>query len=261
MRAPAGGHCRRAARRGSRRRGGRAPARGVGERQRLRPFNRLRQPEIPVLRLRAAAAVWRNQGPDCPDAGQSVRSAGARRRRSGRSRRPLQRRMRQRTTAQGTGQHLRSPVRRRSKASDPAAQSRRTPSAGPAATNDREIDRERKEGSACLGRILCGLRTHLRRQLLPGLLFRCRQPGRQPRGGLPLPLPERRHAALFVPVRRHDRAGGVVDRRALRRHSQRAQVPAVVRTRAAPAAAEARAGRRRSPRRRPSTATNRTTSW
>ena len=71
-------------------------------------------------------------------------------------------------------------------------------------------------------RLLCGLRAHLRRQLLPRFLFRRRQPGGQPRGRLQVPLPQRRRGALFVPVRRHSRRGRVADRRALCRSAQRA---------------------------------------
>ena len=52
-----------------------------------------------------------------------------------------------------------------------------------------------------------------------------------------------------------------VDRRALCRYAQRAQVPAVVRFDLLVPSQGAKAGRRRSPARRPDTATSRTTFW
>ena len=73
-------------------------------------------------------------------------------------------------------------------------------------------------------RLLCGMRAHLRRQLLSRFLFRRRKPGGQPRGRLQGPMPQRRHGPLFVPVRRHDRGGRVADRRALCEFAQRRQI-------------------------------------
>ena len=84
------------------------------------------------------------------------------------------------------------------------------------------IGRERARPGAC--RLLCGMRAHLRRQLLPRFLFRRRKPGGQPGGRLQGLVPQRRHGPLFVPVRRHDRRGRLADRRALRKFAQRRQI-------------------------------------
>ena len=67
--------------------------------------------------------------------------------------------------------------------------------------------------------------------------------------------------ALFLPVRRHDRPGRVLGRRALCRLAQRAQVPAVLRFELLlpPQGRELGAGAGRP--RRPNTATSRATSW
>ena len=88
---------------------GRAAARGAGEHRRLRPFDRLRQPEVPVLRFESAAAVRRNQrarSPACKPISPICRRAPAAARRP---HRPLQRGMRQCAAAD---QHLRGAVRR-----------------------------------------------------------------------------------------------------------------------------------------------------
>ena len=86
----------------------------------------------------------------------------------------------------------------------------------------RHSGERRGRPGAC--RLLCGLRAHLRRQLLPRFLFRRRKPGGQPRGRLQGLVPQRRHGPLFVPVRRHDRRGRVADRRALCKFAQRRQI-------------------------------------
>ena len=82
--------------------------------------------------------------------------------------------------------------------------------------------RERRRPGAC--RLVCGMRADLRRQLLPRFLFRRRKPGGQPRGRLQVPVPQRRHGPLFVPVRRHDRRGRFANGRALRKFAQRRQI-------------------------------------
>ena len=85
----------------------------LGAHQRLCALARLREPQVPVFRLGAAAAMRRAQRPDLAHAGQSRRPAGARGRRGRRPRRPLQRRMRSRTAVRAR-QCLRGSVRRHS---------------------------------------------------------------------------------------------------------------------------------------------------
>ena len=56
-----------------------------------------------------------------------------------------------------------------------------------------------------------------------------REPRGQPGGSLQGVVPERRHGALFVPVRRNDRRGQVVDRRGLRQFAERRKIRARLR--------------------------------
>ena len=69
-----------------------------------------------------------------------------------------------------------------------------------------------------------GMCAHLRRQLLPRVLFRRGKQVGQPGGRLQVLMSQRRHGALFVPVRRHSRRGRVADWRALRKSAQRRQI-------------------------------------
>ena len=90
-----------------------------------------------------------------------------------------------------------------------------------------EFERSRRSAR----RVLHGLRPDMRRRLLSRHLFRRRQPRRQPGGGLSVPVPQRGCGPLLVSVRRHDRQGRVIDRRALRRFGQCAQIRAGLRRR------------------------------
>ena len=80
--------------------------------------------------------------------------------------------------------------------------------------------RQRARGLLC-----CLRRQDVRRQLLPGLLFRRRQPSRHPRGRLPLAMSEHRRRALLLPLWRHDQRSHVGRRRALRQSAKRAELP------------------------------------
>ena len=110
-------------------------------------------------------------------------------------------------------------------------------------------------------RLLCGMRADLRRQLLPRFLFGRRKPGRQPGGRLQSLVPQRRHGAVFVPIRR------ARSTRPPRRRASLMQIcptPANSRKltiRAALAGARGKAGRKRSPTRKRGMATRSTTFW
>ena len=242
----------------------RSSARRARAHQRLCALAWLRESQVPDLRLESSATVRRGQRPDLAHAGQSRRSAGARRRRSRRSRRPLQFRVRARRP-RGAEQRLRGPVRR-----DREARQRRPGAAAPVGRRLRGSERSagkrparprRQRGRPRPRGLLRGVRAHLRRQLLSGVLFGRRKPGGQPRGRLPGLLPERRRGPLFVPVRGHDRGGRVALRRALCESGQRAASSRKPSIRTAPAGARGRAGRRRSPMRKRATATRSAIFW
>ena len=69
----------------------------------------------------------------------------------------------------------------------------------------------------------------LRRLVLSSVLFRRREPLRHARAGLPVALPQRGRHALFVSIWRHDRRGGVLDRRAVCPSAECGQVRANLR--------------------------------
>ena len=75
------------------------------------------------------------------------------------------------------------------------------------------------------GRLQGGVRAHLRRRVLPGLLFGEPGTSRRARGHVPRALPQRRRLALHLSAVGPDRAGGVDQRREVHGHAQRAEIP------------------------------------
>ena len=157
---------------------------------------------------------------------------GARRRRSGRSHRPLQRGMPQCAgETQPISSRRCSAASRGSRFRQPQTDARVEPldrGEGPPQPS-RAARREGGSRGAC--RLLRGLRAHLRRQLLSRFLYGRRKPRRQPGGGLQGLVPQRRRGALLVSVWRNDRRGRVVfERRALCEFAERRQIPANLRS-------------------------------
>ena len=135
---------------GQTRRSGGAPALRTCPHQRLRQFDRLQQPEVPVFRLRAAAPVRRDQRADRPHAGLALGSRGAFRRRPRGSDRALQRRMR-RGRRPAAGKHFPGLVRRRREAPTMPVNPETLPPEEQQQTIEKSIENEKKSANASAG--------------------------------------------------------------------------------------------------------------